>query len=128
MLTQTKKSPLPADVAIGNNIRSLRVTRGLSQEKLGDAIGITFQQVQKYEKGANRIAGSRAVQIAAALGVTVADLYQGIEGAAERRADDSTFVERTVQTAQELSMLRAFRQCSNAARSAILNVAEAAGQ
>lgn len=73
-MTASKKSPHPVDAEIGARVRTLRAAAGLSQEKLGEALGITFQQVQKYEKGVNRIAGSRLVAIAAALGTTVGEL------------------------------------------------------
>lgn len=73
-MTTTKKSPHPVDVRIGARVRVLRMSAGISQETLGNALGITFQQVQKYEKGTNRIAGSRLVAIAAALATTVAEL------------------------------------------------------
>lgn len=65
------------DEIIGRNVRRIRNRIGMSQEKLGDALGLTFQQVQKYEKGANRIGGSRVVQIANALGCTILDLFEG---------------------------------------------------
>ena len=71
---QNKKTPRPDDITIGNNIRARRVAVGMSQEMLGNAIGVTFQQVQKYEKGTNRVGGSRLVQIAMALGVQPAKL------------------------------------------------------
>ncbi len=77
----TTKSPLPADVAIGAKIRLRRMELGMSQEKLGDLLGVTFQQCQKYEKGTNRVGGSRLDQIARALGVKPAyffgDDFQG---------------------------------------------------
>lgn len=128
MLTYTKKSPQPADIAIGNNIRTLRVVRRMSQEQLGDAIGVTFQQVQKYEKGSNRIGGSRAVQIAAALKVPVADLYNGLEVDADKEGEASAGAVAVAQSRQELDLLVAFRRCSSAARMAIISVAEAARQ
>lgn len=65
------------DQIIGQNVRRIRNRIGMSQEKLGDALGLTFQQVQKYEKGTNRIGGSRMVQVANALGCTILDLFQG---------------------------------------------------
>ncbi|MEF2073528.1 helix-turn-helix transcriptional regulator [Consotaella sp. CSK11QG-6] len=68
---------MPADVDIGARIRSRRTALGMSQEKLGDACGITFQQIQKYEKGTNRVGGSRIVQIAAALQCSPSDLIVG---------------------------------------------------
>lgn len=70
----TTKSPHPDDIAIGGRIRAARTRAGVSQERLGEACDVTFQQVQKYEKGTNRVSGSRLIRIAQALRVTVADL------------------------------------------------------
>lgn len=75
--------PNPDDVAIGARVRAIRQAKGMSQEKLGQAVGITFQQVQKYEKGTNRIGGSRMMQIAAALETPIAAFF----GANESTAD-----------------------------------------
>jgi len=63
------------DVAIGEKLLALRLARGLSQEELGQKIGVTFQQVQKYEIGANRISAARLVDIAEALGVSVTAFF-----------------------------------------------------
>jgi transcriptional regulator with XRE-family HTH domain len=60
---------MPVDVLVGQNIRICRLQKGLSQGELGQQIGVTFQQVQKYEKGANRVGASRLNQIANVLGV-----------------------------------------------------------
>jgi transcriptional regulator with XRE-family HTH domain len=68
----------PVDKAIGAKVRMRRMMLGMSQEKLGDALGLTFQQVQKYEKGTNRIGGSRMVQIAHALDVSPGWFYEGM--------------------------------------------------
>jgi transcriptional regulator with XRE-family HTH domain len=65
---------MPVDHAVGENIRTARLVAGLSQTELGAACGITFQQIQKYEKGANRVGGSRLMQIAEALKVPPASL------------------------------------------------------
>ena len=59
-----KKAPNPIDKHVGSRVRMRRMMLGMSQEKLGDALGLTFQQVQKYEKGTNRIGASRLQQIA----------------------------------------------------------------
>jgi transcriptional regulator with XRE-family HTH domain len=72
-----KKPPDPLDQLIGRNIRSYRIKSGLSQTALGERIGVTFQQIQKYEKAANRVPGSRLIQIARALDVPVAALWDG---------------------------------------------------
>ena len=63
-----KKSPNPTDVFVGGRIRQIRIARHMTQTQLGEACGITFQQVQKYEKGANRVGASRLQQIAGVLG------------------------------------------------------------
>jgi transcriptional regulator with XRE-family HTH domain len=63
------KTPDPIDKYVGSRIRMRRIMLGMSQEKLGDALGLTFQQVQKYEKGTNRVGASRLQQIADVLQV-----------------------------------------------------------
>lgn len=68
------------DKIIGGNLRVVRVIHGYSQERLGDALGVTFQQIQKYESGANRIAGSRMVQYAKLFRAPIADLFKGVDG------------------------------------------------
>jgi transcriptional regulator with XRE-family HTH domain len=75
-----RKAPSRADREIGARIRLRRITIGLSQERLGARIGVTFQQIQKYEKGANRIGAGRLQAIAAALGVPVGSLYAEAPG------------------------------------------------
>lgn len=69
------RAPNPIDVAVGRRIRGRRVALGLSQEKVGDLLGLSFQQVQKYEKGMNRVSGSRLVHIAQILRCDVGDLF-----------------------------------------------------
>jgi transcriptional regulator with XRE-family HTH domain len=64
-----KKEPDFVDKHVGSRVRMRRMLIGMSQEKLGEALGITFQQIQKYEKGTNRISASRLQQIASVLGV-----------------------------------------------------------
>ena len=74
----TKKNPNPIDVHVGNRVRMRRMLVGMSQEKLGDALGLTFQQVQKYEKGANRVSASRLYQMASTLGVPIQFFFDDI--------------------------------------------------
>ncbi len=76
----TKKTPNPIDRHVGSRVRMRRMMISMSQEKLGERLGITFQQVQKYEKGTNRIGASRMHQIANILGVPVAFFYEGAPG------------------------------------------------
>ena len=75
----SKRSPFPVDVLIGQNIRIFRLQRGLSQGELGRRIGVTFQQIQKYEKGMNRVGASRLSQIADVLGIPIVALFDGTE-------------------------------------------------
>ena len=72
-----KKAPNPIDKHVGSRVRMRRMMLGMSQEKLGNALGLTFQQVQKYEKGTNRIGASRLQQIAQILQVQVAFFFEG---------------------------------------------------
>jgi transcriptional regulator with XRE-family HTH domain len=72
-----KKAPNPIDKHVGARVRMRRMMVGMSQEKLGDALGLTFQQVQKYEKGTNRIGASRLQHIAHILQVPVSFFFEG---------------------------------------------------
>ena len=72
----TNKSPNSIEVYVGSRVRMQRLVRGMSQEKLGEQLGVTFQQVQKYEKGTNRIGASRLQHIATVLGVPVSFFFQ----------------------------------------------------
>lgn len=71
-----KKVPNPIDVAVGQRVRMRRVMLDMTQEQLGEKLGITFQQVQKYEKGMNRIGASRLQQIAQILSVPVSFFFE----------------------------------------------------
>ena len=72
-----KKTPNPIDKHVGSRVRMRRMMLSMSQEKLGDALGLTFQQVQKYEKGTNRIGASRLQHISNILQVPVAFFFEG---------------------------------------------------
>jgi len=75
-----RKLPNPVDIHVGSRVRMQRMLIGMSQEKLGEALGLTFQQVQKYEKGTNRIGASRLYEIGAVLGVPIEYFFEGLEG------------------------------------------------
>jgi len=75
-MNEGKKVPDPVDIHVGSRVRLRRTMLGMSQEKLGDNLGITFQQIQKYEKGANRIGASRIQNIAVALNTPVAFFFE----------------------------------------------------
>ena len=83
-----KKQANPVDAHVGHRVRLRRMLIGMSQERLGELLGLTFQQVQKYEKGINRIGAGRLYEVAAILGVPVAFFYEDVDndvsgGAAE---------------------------------------------
>lgn len=73
-----KKQANPIDAQVGNRVRLRRMLIGMSQEKLGDLLGLTFQQVQKYEKGVNRIGAGRLYHVAQILGVRIEYFYEGV--------------------------------------------------
>ena len=73
-----KKQANPIDIQVGNRVRIRRMLIGMSQEKLGDLLGLTFQQVQKYEKGVNRIGAGRLYEVARILNVPVDFFYEGV--------------------------------------------------
>jgi transcriptional regulator with XRE-family HTH domain len=73
------KRPDPVDVEVGHRIRIERLSRGLSQTALANQLGVTFQQVQKYEKGVNRVGAGRLTKIAEVLGVPVSTFFSGKE-------------------------------------------------
>lgn len=75
-MTENKKKPNPIDIHVGSRIRLRRNMLGLSQEKLGENLGITFQQIQKYEKGTNRVGASRLQAISSILSVPVAFFFE----------------------------------------------------
>ncbi len=80
--------PDPVDIHVGGRIRLRRTLLGFSQEKLANALGITFQQVQKYENGTNRVGASRLFHIAKVLKVPVSFFYEGLEQSSEEQSED----------------------------------------
>jgi transcriptional regulator with XRE-family HTH domain len=83
------RSPNPIDLHVGARIRTRRKILGVSQEKLAEALGLTFQQVQKYERGANRVSASKLYAIAAALQTQIAYFFEGLADPALGRSDVS---------------------------------------
>ena len=78
---KTKHGPDPIDKYVGARVRSRRMGMRLSQTKLGETVDVTFQQIQKYENGTNRIGASNLYKISKTLGVDVGFFYEGVEGA-----------------------------------------------
>ena len=101
---ENKKKPNPTDIHVGSRIRLRRNMLGMSQEKLGENLGITFQQIQKYEKGTNRVGASRLQAIASILGVPVAFFFEEVPGG--ETADGRVLLE-------DASMLLALEYCSS---------------
>ncbi len=79
-----EKKPHPVDVHVGGRVRLRRSMLGMSQDKLGESLGLTFQQIQKYEKGVNRIGASRLFEIAHILGVPVQFMFEDYDVATGR--------------------------------------------
>jgi transcriptional regulator with XRE-family HTH domain len=109
--------PNPIDVHVGARVRLRRTLLGMSQEKLGEALGLTFQQVQKYERGANRIGASRLFDLSRVLDVPVSfffeDMADGVEAASPRHmvraTTDPDLVEDGVMAQREtLELVRAY--------------------
>jgi transcriptional regulator with XRE-family HTH domain len=88
-----RRNPSPLDRIVGQRLRAARELRKLSQERLGEMLGVSFQQIQKYEKGTNRLSATRVHEIAEVLSLPVEVLYEGSRG-----ADDAS---------DEVEMLRA---------------------
>ena len=108
-----KKAPNPIDKHVGSRVRMRRMMLSMSQEKLGDALGLTFQQVQKYEKGTNRIGASRLQQISNILQVPVAFFFEGAPELAGGRpigkdAPSPTYVADFLATSDGLALTKAF--------------------
>ena len=74
--TKSPKAPSTVDEYIGARMRGSRLALGMTQESLGELLGVTFQQVQKYEKGANRVSAARLFQICEALQVSLASMFE----------------------------------------------------
>ena len=103
----TKKAN-PIDAQVGNRVRIRRMLIGMSQEKLGDLLGLTFQQVQKYEKGVNRIGAGRLFEIARILGVPIDFFYDGVASSAENLASATPPVMEFVSSGEGLQLSLAF--------------------
>ena len=112
------------DVEIGRKIRALRLERGLSQSGLAEGIGLTFQQVQKYEKGANRVSAGRLQQIADLLNVPVTFFFGGM-GARPKKSEALPSGIAFLQTKGALRLMRAYAEISSrATKYALVVIAE----
>ena len=107
------KAPNPIDKHVGARVRMRRLMVGMSQGKLGDALDVTFQQVQKYEKGANRIGASRLQQLARVLEVPPSFFFEGapsgeVNVTGFHEPDTSSYVVDFLSTNEGLQLNRAF--------------------
>lgn len=109
------KKPNPVDAHVGSRVRLRRMLLGMSQERLGDSMGLTFQQVQKYEKGVNRIGASRLFQISRILDVPVQFFFEEAPHVGDARqargmaeAASESFILEFLNTREGLELNRAF--------------------
>lgn len=118
-MVANKKTPNPIDIHVGSRIRLRRTMIGLSQEKLGESLGITFQQIQKYEKGTNRVGASRLQNIASILGVPVAFFFEdapsddGNQPGGLAEGSSTGYVVDFLSSSEGLQLSRAFARISD---------------
>jgi transcriptional regulator with XRE-family HTH domain len=113
----TKKSPSPIDDHVGKRVRMRRMMLKMSQGKLGEALGLTFQQVQKYEKGVNRVGASRLHHIASILQVPISFLFEGapMSGGSSglEEAPSFAYVDDFLATPDGVALMKAFTRIEN---------------
>lgn len=114
-----KRTMNPVDAYVGARLRMQRVLLGMSQEKLGELLGVTFQQVQKYEKGTNRIGASRLFDVAAVLEVPIQYFFDGLAVGGgpglnpEGLVQEGRWAIESVNTPEGLELNRAFSRIAN---------------
>ena len=117
-MIENKKKPNPIDIHVGSRIRLRRTMLGMSQEKLGESLGITFQQIQKYEKGTNRVGASRLQNISSILNVPVSFFFEDAPGdqvsqGGMAEASSSNYVVDFLSSSEGLQLNRAFVKISD---------------
>ncbi len=116
----------PVDVHVGKRIRHRRWLTGMTQQQLADAVGIKFQQIQKYETGMNRVSASRLWDIASALDVGVGFFFEGIEAVAEGVAPHGTGADMLADK-EALELLRAYYAIPETQRRRLFDLARVLG-
>lgn len=112
------------DIEVGRRVRTFRLQKGLSQEKLADQLGVTFQQVQKYEKGTNRIAAGRLQRIAEIMGIPITEFFTP-EAAAGAMPDQLADIAEVAGTAATLRLVRSYSRIRDArVQQAVLSFVE----
>ena len=119
MIERSTKAPDPMDIALGAAVRIRRRTLGISQEALAEQCGVSFQQIQKYENGANRISFSRLVQIARALQCRVVDLMDVLDSPERETTADLDMLTR-MRTPGAVELLNAYERMPPEARTALV--------
>ena len=115
-----KRAPNPVDVHVGARMRMRRMMLNVSQEKLGEALGVSFQQIQKYEKGTNRIGAGRLQDVATQLQVPISYFYDGMAGSSHAEAaagfaeEGSSYVSDLLTTSDGVELTRAFLRIRDA--------------
>ena len=118
-----RKGPNPVDVEVGRRIRLQRMSAGMSQTELGEKVGVTFQQIQKYEKGKNRVGAGRLTQIAAVLHVPIGVFFDGATEASQSATESPA---ELLTRPHALRLLQAYSTIeSDKVRLSILNLVEA---
>jgi transcriptional regulator with XRE-family HTH domain len=130
MAKPKSNGPNPIDTHVGSRVRMRRMMLGISQEKLGEAFGISFQQVQKYEKGTNRISASRLQQAAQILHVSAPFFFEGAQGGHIEGSDtlSPTYIDDFVSSQDGLRLIKAFMRIPRpAVRHRIVNLVQEIG-
>ncbi|MGM4914802.1 helix-turn-helix domain-containing protein [Hyphomicrobiales bacterium] len=108
-----KEEPHSVDVHVGKTIRIQRLLRKVSQTELGDRVGVTFQQIQKYEKGSNRVSASMLVEIAGALSVDVRTFFDDLTAPAANANDNPAPSEEFIISREGVQLNAAFFSIKN---------------
>src|SRR6266852_4471307 len=124
------KAPNPVDKYVGSRVRMRRIMQGMTQEKLGEALGLTFQQVQKYEKGTNRIGAGRLQHIASIQQVPISFFFEDAPGQSSILEEPCDYVSGFLDTADGLALTKAYMHIENAKlrRSIVALVKQIAGE
>jgi transcriptional regulator with XRE-family HTH domain len=126
-----KKQPDPIDVHVGSRLRARRLELSMSQEKVASGLGLTFQQVQKYEKGTNRVSASRLQQVSQILQVAAAYFFEGGPGQQKLKGDapSASYVTDFIARPEGLALVKAFTKIKQPKlrRHIVLLVSELAG-
>jgi transcriptional regulator with XRE-family HTH domain len=127
------KSPHPTDKHVGSRVRMRRLILGMSQEKLADQLGLTFQQVQKYEKGTNRISASRLQHVCHILDVPVSFFFEQAPGPSSHGRSfaeaSPAYVNDFLASSDGLALLKAFMRIDDSTlRRSIVRLVEGIGQ